>query len=325
MDKISLKGLKEFVEMELKNKDIKEAEEKAYLFIMDFFSIKSKGDYLIKKDKDIKDEFKLKANDFFEALEKLKSNTPLEYITNKRYIYNANIYVNESVLIPRYDTEIIIDEALKDIYKDIDKKKDKDKLDILDLCTGSGVIGINVYKCILEYIKEKNIDIDINMYLLDISKEALKIADINIKNNVEEKYIDNIHIIESNLFNNIDDIKFDYILSNPPYIKSGDIKLLDKDVLKEPLLALDGGRDGMKYYREILDEANMFLKDNGVIFFEIGYNQADDINMYIDKINKENLVSNFNNEKKDIYKYIVSKVVKDIEGRDRVLKINIKR
>ena len=325
MDKISLKGLKEFVEIELKNKDIKEAEEKAYLFIMDFFSIKSKGDYLIKKDKDIKDEFKLKANDFFEALEKLKSNTPLEYITNKRYIYNANIYVNESVLIPRYDTEIIIDEALKDIYKDIDKKNKKDKLDILDLCTGSGVIGINVYKCILEYIKEKNIDIDINMYLLDISKEALKIADINIKNNVEEKYIDNIHIIESNLFNNIDDIKFDYILSNPPYIKSGDIKLLDKDVLKEPLLALDGGRDGMKYYREILDEANMFLKDSGVIFFEIGYNQADDINMYIDKINKDNLVSNFNNEKKDIYKYIVSKVVKDIEGRDRVLKINIKR
>lgn len=325
MDKISLKGLKEFVEIELKNKDIKEAEEKAYLFIMDFFNIKSKGDYLIKKDKDIKDEFKLKANDFFEALEKLKSNTPLEYITNKRYIYNANIYVNESVLIPRYDTEIIIDEALKDIYKDIYKKNKKDKLDILDLCTGSGVIGINVYKCILEYIKEKNIDIDINMYLLDISKEALKIADINIKNNVEEKYIDNIHIIESNLFNNIDDIKFDYILSNPPYIKSGDIKLLDKDVLKEPLLALDGGRDGMKYYREILDEANMFLKDSGVIFFEIGYNQADDINMYIDKINKDNLVSNFNNEKKDIYKYIVSKVVKDIEGRDRVLKINIKR
>lgn len=81
----------------------------------------------------------------------------------------------------------------------------------------------------------------------------------------------------------------------------------------------------MKYYREILDEANMFLKDSGVIFFEIGYNQADDINMYIDKINKDNLVSNFNNEKKDIYKYIVSKVVKDIEGRDRVLKINIKR
>ena len=326
MDKISLRGLKEFVEIELKSKNIKEAEEKAYLFLMDFFKISSKGEYLLNKDKDISNEFKLHSNNFFEALEKLKSNIPLEYITNNRYIYNANIYVNENVLIPRYDTEIIIDEALKNIYKDIETKKEE--INILDLCTGSGVIGINIYKCIIEHLKEKNMEMNINninIYLVDISKAVLEVTKINVKDNIEDKYIDNVHIIESNLFNNLSNIKFDYILSNPPYIKSSDIKSLDKDVLKEPLIALDGGEDGIKFYKEILNDAHKYLKNNGVIFFEIGYNQADDINTYIDEVNKNNLILSFNDTEVDIYRYIVSKVVKDIEGRDRVLKINIKR
>lgn len=326
MDKISLRGLKEFVEIELKSKNIKEAEEKAYLFLMDFFKISSKGEYLLNKDKDISNEFKLHSNNFFEALEKLKSNIPLEYITNNRYIYNANIYVNENVLIPRYDTEIIIDEALKSIYKDIETKKEE--INILDLCTGSGVIGINIYKCIIEHLKEKNMEMNINninIYLVDISKAALEVTKINVKDNIEDKYIDNVHIIESNLFNNLSNIKFDYILSNPPYIKSSDIKSLDKDVLKEPLIALDGDEDGIKFYKEILNDAHKYLKNNGVIFFEIGYNQADDINTYIDEVNKNNLILSFNDTEVDIYRYIVSKVVKDIEGRDRVLKINIKR
>ena len=139
-----------------------------------------------------------------------------------------DFYVNENVLIPRPDTEILVEEVIK-IAKNIDRPK------ILDLCTGSGAIAISI---------EKNLA-NAEVFAVDISEKALEVARKNA-NRLEA----NIKFIKSNLFNNLKKMKFDIIVSNPPYIKKEDIKLLSSEVQREPEIALDGGSDGLEFYRK---------------------------------------------------------------------------
>ena len=225
---------------------------------------------------DLKKEMKYK-----EYLVRLANNEPIQYIIKKQEFMKMNFYVDENVLIPQPDTEILVEEV-------IDKfKNSKEKLKILDLCTGSGCIAVSIAK----YIKMAQV------FASDISKEALKIAGFNAKKNGVQ-----INFVESDLFENIEEYDFDIIVSNPPYIETKIIETLDEEVKKEPMLALDGGKDGLDFYRKIILNAEKYLKKDGILMLEIGYNQKEKV---IELLEKQN------------YKEIYCK--KDLAGNDRVI------
>ena len=238
---------------------------------------------------------------------------PLQYITHKQYFYKEKYYVDENVLIPRQDTEVLVEKAIKYIE---DEKLTK----LIDLCTGSGAIGISI-------IKNVNIE-NASIELIDISKNALNVAKRNITTNgVYEK----VKVIESDLLTKkieeiktavkeiensnenintddkenknllLEDLKVDMIISNPPYIKTDVIPTLQEEVKKEPHLALDGGKDGLSIYRRIIKEAKEVLKINGLLLLEIGYDQLKDIKQIINE-NKE---------------YKILEDIKDYGGNDR--------
>mgnify|MGYP005767748681 FL=1 len=220
---------------------------------------------------------------YFEYIKKLRKGIPLEYITHQREFMKLNFFVDENVLIPRADTEILVEEVIK-IAKKMRAKK------ILDLCTGSGIIAVSLAK----YIDNCEIT------ATDISKGAIAIAK---KNAIINKVEDKITFIESDLFSNIPNSKYDIIVSNPPYIKKEIINKLDKQVQKEPRIALDGGYDGLDFYRKIIFQAYEYLKYNGYLCFEIGYDQKEDVS---------NLLKNNGN-------YSITYSLKDLYDNDRVI------
>ena len=254
-------------------------------------------------------------NKFYNYLNRLAKNEPIQYITNKQEFMGLEFYVDENVLIPQPDTEILVEETIK-ICKNFNIEKANennvgvdahidplDNIKILDLCTGSGAIGISIARNIKNY----------EIILSDISGEALEIATRNSKtlvgetigrpqNNEKEYKRCEIKIIQSDLFENIND-KFDIIVSNPPYIKTEVIKTLDKEVQKEPILALDGGEDGLDIYRRIIEQGYKYLNENGYLCLEIGYDQKEEVIELIGKTNK--------------YTSIYSK--KDLAGNDRIV------
>ncbi len=216
---------------------------------------------------------------FKDALEKRCNHIPFQYIVGHQEFMKLDFKVNENVLIPRSDTEILVEEAIK-LYKD-------KEVHILDMCTGSGCIAISLAKYLDGAIVTG----------VDISKEALSIAKENaLLNQVK------VDFIESNLFESIND-KFDVIVSNPPYIKKDVIANVDKEVKEhEPILALDGGEDGLAFYKKIIEEAKNHLKENGYLLFEIGFDQANDVKEILE-----------NNDYRKI------RIIKDYSGNDRVV------
>ena len=244
----------------------------------------SKSKYLLsKKELEISEEEYIK---LIECLDKLvNKKIPLQYIIGKTYLYNEEYIVNENVLIPRPDTEPLIEKGINYIDKYNLKRG-------LDLCCGSGAIGISV----------ANNSSLTHITFVDISEKALEVTKQNILNNnlkTESK------VICSNLFQNLmtDKTKYDIIISNPPYIKSNDINKLSSYVKMEPTIALDGGKDGLFFYNKIIDEARAFLNDDGYLMFEIGYDQM------------KELVDIFSKYKE----YEVLEKVKDLNSNDRVI------
>lgn len=201
-----------------------------------------------------------------DAVRKFADGVPLQYITGKTEFMGLPIEVNENVLIPRPDTECIVERALNLISSESD---------VLDLCSGSGCIGIALKKI----GKCKTITFS------DISASALEICKKNCQlNNTDACFI------QGDLFENIND-KYDLIISNPPYIKTEEIEKLETNVKDhEPRIALDGGNDGLDFYRRIIKDAPKYLKPGGRLIFEIGFDQAEKIRELI------NLSGNFSFE-----------------------------
>jgi len=220
------------------------------------------------------------ANQFKRSIEHLKAGIPIQYITNKQEFMGLHFYVDSNVLIPQPDTEILVEEVIN-ICKEDSK--------VLDLCTGSGAIGVSI---------SRNIE-NAKVTMSDISKKALEIAKKNAKSN---EVIDKCEFILSDMFENLQE-KYDVIVSNPPYIKTEVIKTLDKEVQNEPHIALDGGEDGLNFYKIIAENAYKFLNKNGILALEIGYDQKDEV------INLLN----------DTKKYTNIYCKKDLAGNDRVI------
>ena len=196
-------------------------------------------------------------DNYINSIKKISTGIPIQYITNNQEFMNLNFYVDENVLIPQPDTETLVEEVINE-YKE-------KKCEILDLCTGSGAIAISLAK----YINESNI------VASDISMKALQIAKLNAEKNLVRKKIE---FIESDMFNKIYKDDFDIIVSNPPYIKREVIDTLDKQVKDfEPYNALEGGIDGLDFYRAITKEAKNFIKEGGTLAYEVGHDQSEDV------------------------------------------------
>lgn len=238
-----------------------------------------RSELILKQEQEIEKQEQIQ---YEEEINKILQGIPLQYITNSQEFYGLNFYVDENVLIPQPDTEVLVEEVIK-----LAQLESKTK--ILDICTGSGAIGI----CLAHYINNAELT------LSDVSNKALNIANKNAEAN---KLSNRIKIINSNMFEKING-KFDIIVSNPPYIETKTISTLSKQVNKEPKLALDGGEDGLDFYRILINESKEYLNENGYLCMEIGYDQ------------KEKVI-NLIKETKE-YKNIYSK--QDLAGNDRII------
>ena len=222
-------------------------------------------------------------NEYFSLIEKhIKEDVPLSHLVGFEYFYDRKYKVTKDVLSPRMETEELIYKVIEYV-----KASNKNKFKILDLCTGSGIIAIT--------LKKELDQVSVDVIASDISEEAIEVAKENA-----QSHNATIKFIKSDIFNDIDD-KFDIIVSNPPYIDRKDEVTMQDNVLKyDPHLALFAEEEGMYFYRKIIEQANDYLNENGVMFFEIGYDQKD-------KIIK---LADMNGYSVEVYK--------DINGRDRM-------
>lgn len=228
-------------------------------------------------------------NQFVKIIKKRSEGYPIQYILGEKEFMGLDFYIEEGVLIPRADTEILVEH----IIDFINRYYNGEKINVLDIGIGSGAISISIAKyCPGTYV-----------YGVDIDEIAIKIANIN-KNRLDIK---NVEFLKGDLFEPIESLnmgnKFQIIVSNPPYISKGEIEQLQRDVkLYEPRLALDGGIDGLNFYRKITKNAKKFLTEKGILIYEIGYNQGEMVSNILD-----------NEGYKDI------NILKDLQGMDRVV------
>lgn len=267
----------------LKSSDIENVEYDIKAILTDTFGV-DLNKFILDMDNEFEPDKDLEAK-YLSRIEKRKEHIPLQYIINKQNFYGLDFYVDESVLIPRYDTENIVDRIVKDC-------KENKCLSVLDLCTGSGCIAVSLKKSGFEKV-----------YAADISDKALAVAKHNAKLNNAD-----IIFLQSDLYENFPkEIRFDIIVSNPPYISTDEIARLEKQVRDfEPKLALDGGRDGLDFYKKIINLSKNFLNNKGRLYLEIGYDQSKDV---VDLAKKEG------------YDNIV--IIKDLSGRDRGISMKV--
>lgn len=238
---------------------------------------------------------------YMELIAKRAERIPLQHITGTQEFMGYTFKVNPDVLIPRQDTETLVSEAAKTIQSTpreklsfMEKLKGGKEWSVLDLCCGSGAVGISLAK----------ICGNIKVTASDISQAAIDTAEENAKN-LRTK----IKFTRGNMFEPHEGKKFDMIVSNPPYIRTNMISILQEEVKShEPLKALDGGRDGLDFYRIIVEKAAEHLKPEGFLLMEIGHDQGEDLRKML----------------KDSGKYTPAVVIKDLPGRDRVVKCKLK-
>jgi len=224
---------------------------------------------------------------YLKLINKRKNRVPVSLISKKRFFWKGEFFVNNNVLTPRFETEILIEEVLKKCAR-------HENINILDIGAGSGCI-------IISLLKEKS---SWRGTALDVSSLALNVARINAK----MQQIDNrIKFINSDI-DKLNSNKYDLIISNPPYIKKFDLKYLEKDVISfEPITALNGGLDGLSEIKKVINNSTKLIKENGILILEIGYNQSGKVKEILKKNN-----------------FFVKKIFKDLAKNDRCI-VSIKK
>ncbi|MBQ4509753.1 MAG: peptide chain release factor N(5)-glutamine methyltransferase [Clostridia bacterium] len=262
---------------ELNSYIIENSDIEAEIILNHLFGV-NKANIIFDREREYEDE-KIKS-----ILEKRRQHIPLQHIIGKWYFMGREFYVSPDTLIPRPDTEILVENALREL---------KSGGSVADLCAGSGCIGISM----LVYREDIS-----SMLLCDISKNALNIAKKNaIANTVSGKCT----FLCGDITRDLPNTKFDMIVSNPPYIPSKDIAFLSDEVKKEPMIALDGGEDGLDIIRFLIGEGLSYLNENGKMLIEFGYDQSEIMDTLLDKKQKEGKIKHY-------------EIIKDYGGNDRV-------
>ncbi len=243
--------------------------------LLEFVCQTNRNDLLAHGDRAVSSE---EEGQYMDMIVRRATGEPLQYITGEQDFMGLTFYTHESTLIPRQDTECLVEEVMLQLH---------DGMRILDMCSGSGCI-------LLSLLKYSNDCVGVGA---EIQSEAVALARRNAENlGIKATFV------ESDLFSQVQG-RYDIIVSNPPYIESAVIETLDREVREhEPMSALDGGKDGLFFYRKIIEDAKGYLSRGGKVFFEIGYNQAKDVS---DILNRNG------------YTEIVVK--KDLAGLDRVV------
>ena len=243
-------------------------------YLLEYVTGYTRNDYFLHQEDETADDRK---QQYEELIQKRSGHIPLQHLTGSQEFMGISFLVNEHVLIPRQDTEILVEESMKYI---------REGMHILDMCTGSGCILLSILK----------LKPGVAGWVADLSERALAVAEKNRDRlNVQAEFL------KSDLFSGVTG-RYDCILSNPPYIPSGIVDTLMEEVRgHEPRQALDGGKDGLYYYRKIIEQSPEYLKPGGMLFFEIGYDQSETVR----------------EQMKDFYTGVT--VVKDLAGLDRVV------
>lgn len=252
-------------------------------YLLEYVTGVSKAMYFAEPERAVSEE---NADRYIDCIRQRAAHIPLQHITGEQEFMGYPFYVNEHVLIPRQDTETLVEEAIQVM---------RPKMKVLDMCTGSGCIVLSI----LKMCREKYYMTDLQGIGADVSEEALKVA----RENGRRLGVP-VTWIQSDLFAKIpEEEKYDVIVSNPPYIETAVIDTLQEEVrLHDPYIALDGKEDGLYFYRRIISEAGKYLKTQGKLMFEIGCDQAEAV---------EELMKNAG------YEQITVK--KDLAGLDRVV------
>ena len=236
---------------------------------------------------------------YFDLIEERATGKPVQYITGRQEFMGISFFVSESVLIPRQDTETLVEEVIKIANEN---HKSLGSLTILDLCCGSGAICVS-----LAYYLSK-----VKLVATDISTKALSVA---VKNAADYRVSGKIKFVQGDLFAPLKtgafgSGHFDMIISNPPYIKSEVLPTLQREIREhEPLIALDGGADGLDFYRRIIAEAPGYLRKNGLLMLEAGYDQAAALTALLAADSR----------------YGEPELIRDLAGRDRIIKVRLKK
>lgn len=253
----SYKELLEYGKVRLQEAEIEEYALDAWLLLEYVFQV-SRTWYFVHENEMADTE---KAEQYLEYIGERSRHVPLQQLTGEAYFYGMKFYVNEDVLIPRQDTEVLVEEVLKLSRTVFPGEKGK-HLNILDVCTGSGCILLSLLSNLENAVGTG----------VDLSEKALNVARINGRNlGIQAEWI------HSNLFDKVQG-KYDMIVSNPPYIKTSVIgELMDEVKYHEPKMALDGREDGLYFYRAMIREAEEYLNQGGILAFEIGYDQGESV------------------------------------------------
>lgn len=270
---MTLRQALDYGKAQLRDEKFTDADTDAWI-LLEYVTGITRSQYFLKMNEELSVEM---WETYQQVIEQRKSHIPVQHITESQVFMGLEFFVNKDVLIPRQDTETLVEEAVKVL---------EDDMDVLDMCTGSGCIIISLAK--MKRIRGTGVD---------LSKQALDVAKKNGK-----KLEADITWMESDLFEKVMGT-YDFIISNPPYIKTSVIQSLQKEVQEhDPYMALDGRDDGLYFYRKIIQESPKFLKNPGYLYFEIGHDQGNAVKEMMEKAGFQNVC-----------------VKKDLAGLDRVV------